>query len=319
MKPLLSISIVTYQHARFIRECLESVYAQQTDFPFEVLIGEDDSTDGTREICVEYAERYPQITRLFLHDRGDRTTLDPRAPWRKNLLNNLQTAQGRYIALLDGDDYWTDPLKLQKQIDAMETDVSISGTFHDCVFLDENSGTEIVKIGNRRIDRRADLESVIREKNMATASMVFRNVIDWFRLPDWFFRIAVGDYGIVLLVAKEGDWLYLDDVMSVFRRHDSGIWSGRSADDRFEEELVFWESLAESSEFEKITHLFKRRRKVLFRARGLELGRRGKVLPAVVALLRGFEKRESRRIIYQITRKDFLLASARGLLGLDRG
>ncbi len=318
VRPLVSVCLITYQHGKYIRECLENVYAQVTDFPFEVLIGEDDSTDGTREICIKYAERYPNITRLFLHERGDRTSLDPSAPWRQNFLNNVVNARGRYIALLEGDDYWTDPLKLQKQIDVMESDTSISGAFHDWVVLDEDSGAETIKIGKRRIDRRANLESVIREKNMSTASMVFRNDIDWSRLPDWFFNISIGDYGIVLLVAQRGDWFYLEDVMSVFRHHNSGIWSGSSSDFRFNEHMKFWNLLAESGEFRPNMHAIKRRRKELFRARGIELGRRGEILPAVFSFVRGIDRRESRKIISRIMRKSFLLASAKRLFGLNR-
>jgi len=132
VNPLVSVCIITYQHRDYIRECLEGVYSQKTSFPIEVLIGEDDSTDGTREICVKHADRYPEITKLFLHDRGDRSQLNPMAPWQDNLLNNLRQAKGKYIALLDGDDFWIDPFKLQKQVDVMEADATVAGTFHDC-------------------------------------------------------------------------------------------------------------------------------------------------------------------------------------------
>jgi glycosyltransferase involved in cell wall biosynthesis len=319
LQPLVSVSIITYQQARYIRECLEGVYAQQTDFPLEVLIGEDGSTDGTREICIEFAERYPDVTRLFLHDRGDRSGLDPRAPWRHNLLNNLQNAKGRYIAMLDGDDYWTDPLKLQKQIDVMESDPSIGGTFHDYVLLDTIGGTETIAIGQKTIPRRAGVESVIRGTPFSMAALVFRNDIDWFRLPDWFFKISMTDYGIVSLVAQRGDWVFLDDVMAVYRRHDSGMWSGKSTGFRFEEFMNLWDVLAESGEFDGHQHAIRSRRKEILRERGIDLGRQGKPLPAVLTFMRGFDRRETRRIISQVMKKSFLLASVKGFLGLKKG
>jgi len=318
MNPLVSVSIITYQHVRFIRECLESVYAQQTDFQFEVLIGEDDSTDGTREICIEFAERYPEITRLYLHDRGNRTILDPRAPWRQNFLNNLRSTRGRYIALLDGDDFWTDRLKLQKQIDVLRSDDSIAGSFHDCLILEDGSGDERFRIGSRVIDSRVDLGSLIKENNIPTSSMVFHNKVDWFDLPSWFFRTPKGDYGIALLVAQTGDWCFVGGVMSAYRRHRGGIWTGSLGDFRFNENLRFWNLLAQSGEFDRYKSLINGRRKELLRAHGIELGRRGEISSALRTFIQGFDWRESKKIIAQVIRKDFLLASGKGLLGLNR-
>ena len=114
--PVVSVCVMTYQHKDYIRECLDSILMQQTDFPFEILLGDDASTDGTREMCIEYAERHPDTIRLFLHDRANNIHINGSPTGRFNFLYSLYSARGKYIALCEGDDYWTDPEKLKKQL-----------------------------------------------------------------------------------------------------------------------------------------------------------------------------------------------------------
>jgi len=118
IEPLVSVVTTTYQHAPYIRQCLDSILMQETDFPFELIIGEDGSTDGTREICIEYADRYPDKIRLFLRDRNltQYYTSDGRVI-RFNGHFARAAARGKYIALCEGDDYWIDKTKLQKQVE----------------------------------------------------------------------------------------------------------------------------------------------------------------------------------------------------------
>lgn len=120
-KPLVSVCIPTFQHKLFISECLDSVLNQVTDFPFEILIGEDASTDGTREICLKYAAKFPDRIQLFLRNDHDKLKILGRTSGRKNYLQNFKAAKGKYIATLDGDDLWTDPNKLQLQVNQLES------------------------------------------------------------------------------------------------------------------------------------------------------------------------------------------------------
>jgi len=115
IQPVVSVCIQTYQHAAFIAECLDSVLMQETDFPYEIIVGEDDSKDGTREICKEYAEKYPDKIRLFLRDEKDKIFINGRKTGRFNFIENLKAARGEFIALCDGDDYWIDESKLRQQ------------------------------------------------------------------------------------------------------------------------------------------------------------------------------------------------------------
>lgn len=120
--PLVSVTVATYQHVNYIKECLEGILKQQTDFPYEIIVGEDGSVDGTQEICKEYANRYPDKIRLFIRDRRLSQYVDSTGKvTRFNGIWNRMSCRGKYIAWCEGDDYWTDPLKLQKQVDFLET------------------------------------------------------------------------------------------------------------------------------------------------------------------------------------------------------
>ena len=132
--PLVSVQTITYNHAPYIRDCIEGVLAQRSDFPFEYLIGEDCSTDGTREIVQEYAKRYPGIIRLI--------TSDSNVGARANVRRTRAAAQGKYIALCEGDDYWHDPTKLQRQIDWLEA-------HPDCGLIHSEADFEYVTTGKR--------------------------------------------------------------------------------------------------------------------------------------------------------------------------
>src|SRR5690606_21433837 len=115
--PKVSVLVQTYNHAPYIRQCLDGILMQETDFDFEILLGEDASTDGTREICIEYAQEHPDKIRLFLHSRENNISINGRPSGRFNFCNNLFEANGEYIAFCEGDDYWIDEFKLQKQMD----------------------------------------------------------------------------------------------------------------------------------------------------------------------------------------------------------
>ena len=119
--PLVSVCIQTYQHVHYIEQCLQSVLYQQTSFPFEIILGEDDSTDGTRDICIRYKDKFPNVVNLFLREEKNKIWIEGEKTGRYNFISNLQAAKGKYIALLDGDDYWIDHLKLQKQVDFLES------------------------------------------------------------------------------------------------------------------------------------------------------------------------------------------------------
>jgi glycosyltransferase involved in cell wall biosynthesis len=120
IQPLVSVVVITYNHKNYIKECLDSVLMQKTDFPYEIILGEDDSTDGTREICIDYAEKYPDKIRLFLRDEKDKIYINGKKTGRFNVLECYKDSRGEYIAICEGDDYWTYSAKLQEQVGFLE-------------------------------------------------------------------------------------------------------------------------------------------------------------------------------------------------------
>lgn len=123
MLPLVSVVTITYNHAPYIAKCIEGVLMQQVNFPMEFIIAEDCSTDGTLDICEKYAEKYPELIQLLITDHN--LGANP------NELRALKAARGKYIAYCEGDDYWTEPHKLQRQVDFMESHPDYSVCFHD--------------------------------------------------------------------------------------------------------------------------------------------------------------------------------------------
>jgi glycosyltransferase involved in cell wall biosynthesis len=120
--PKVSIAMITYNHEKFIAQAMESVLAQQTDFPIELVIGEDCSTDGTREIVEQFAARYPDVIRPILHEKN--------VGMHRNGQAVLEACNGEYLAFLEGDDYWTNPAKLQSQVLALSNAAECVGSIH---------------------------------------------------------------------------------------------------------------------------------------------------------------------------------------------
>jgi glycosyltransferase involved in cell wall biosynthesis len=134
--PMVTVRTSTYQHGPFIQDCIEGVLMQKTNFPIEFIIGEDFSTDGTRDIVFEYAKRYPDIIRVI--------TADYNVGSKANGRRCIQASRGKYMALCEGDDYWTDPLKLQKQVDFLEVNSDCSLCFHASKSIRNNNPKDYI-------------------------------------------------------------------------------------------------------------------------------------------------------------------------------
>lgn len=217
--PLVSISCITYNHESYIRECLDGFLMQETNFPFEVLIHDDASTDKTADIIREYEAKYPDIIKPIYQTENQ---------WSKrkggiNIRFNFNRAQGKYIAMCEGDDYWTDPLKLQKQVDFLEAN-------EDCIYVFHK--VQELKAGKFRTDELNDTNKThfnlddIYNKNYAhTPSIVFR-ATDFSKFPSFYFTAMPGDHTLQKMLLRNGGYAnFMEDVMAVYRRHDGGIWS----------------------------------------------------------------------------------------------
>ncbi len=224
---MVSVSCITFNHGRYLRQALNSFLSQKTDFPFEILIHDDASTDDTIDIIREYAEKYPDIIRPMYEEQNQ---------YSQGISNisgvfNFPRARGKYIAMCEGDDYWTDDLKLQKQVDIMEAHPEYSLCTHaaaivseDGAFRSENSIRPFEK--SRELTRE---EFISKKTNVPTASMLFRTEYAK-RLPKWYYDCPVGDIPLQLFMAENGGIYYIDEEMSAYRTGGSGSW-GETMDD----------------------------------------------------------------------------------------
>ncbi|MDO6758741.1 glycosyltransferase [Tamlana sp. 2_MG-2023] len=224
----VSVCIQTYQHKEYIQECLDSILIQKTNFDFEILLGDDASIDGTRKICELYAKKFPDKIRLFLHHRENNIKINNQPTGRFIFLYNLYAAQGKYIALCEGDDYWTDPLKLQKQVDFLEANEAFVGVFHNTSYIDERVPNYMPKPWRTYNKDVFTAEDTIRKTSLFhTSSYFFRNLnIDYKNLANK--RITSGDMYLLGLISKYGKLKLLNEFMSVYRKNEGGVTSNES-------------------------------------------------------------------------------------------
>lgn len=222
--PLVSVTVATYQHVNYIKDCLNGILMQKTDFPYEIVLGEDGSSDGTQEICKEYAEKYPDKIRLFIRDRNlSQFVNEDGSTSRFNGLWNRMSARGKYIAWCEGDDYWTDQFKLQRQVDLLEGHIEYSMCFHNAIEHWDDRQKEDRCFSNI-VDREYSGQEIYKNWIVPTASVVFRKSIlesehsDCFQNPHFIY----GDIVLFLLAASCGKVVGMKEVMSVYRRHEGG-------------------------------------------------------------------------------------------------
>jgi len=215
IKPLVSICCMTYNHENYIRQCLDGFVMQQTSFPIEILVHEDASTDNTAEIVKEYEVKYPHLFKCIYQTENQFA--------KQNTLVNIifPMSRGKYIALCEGDDYWTDPYKLQKQVNFLEANPDFSLCFHAVKILKEGHLVNdfITKVP-------ADvttIDDLLKGNYIYPLSTVFRNIFQ-NGLPKWFINCVVGDYPLFMLLAKHGKLIHINDQMGVYRLNDTGIW-----------------------------------------------------------------------------------------------
>ncbi|MDR2836306.1 MAG: glycosyltransferase [Bacteroidales bacterium] len=210
--PLVSVVTIAYNVEKFIVECIESVLIQKTNFSIELVIGEDCSTDNTRKICLEYQDKYPNIIKVLLHKKN--LGLTP------NCIATHNACTGKYIALLDGDDYWTDDKKLQKQIDFLENNSDYSGCGHQSLKIYENG--EKSKLFGYSDDTTYYLNDMITHRKFHTSSFVYRKEI-WDKTGGIPPSISSNERAIYPMVAIFGKIKYFKENMCVYRIAATGL------------------------------------------------------------------------------------------------
>ncbi len=226
----LSVCLTTYNHEQFIAQAIESVLMQQTTFDYEIIIGEDDSSDNTRAIVKDYKERFADRIRLFLNSRDTVIYINGKPTGLWNFINKLNNTRGKYIALLDGDDYWTSPQKLQKQVDILESDQSLGGCFHETQLVYEDGS--LGKIYGRDVnDLMYQDDTITAYSPFHTSSFVFRK--EALQIPDWFHETQSADMALFSIVSAFGPLKKIPEIMSIYRKHKGGISNRPDVIDKF--------------------------------------------------------------------------------------
>jgi glycosyltransferase involved in cell wall biosynthesis len=233
-KPLVSVACITYNHEKYIEDAIKSFLIQETDFPFEILIHDDASTDNTANIVREYVEKYPNIIKPIFQTENQYSK-----GFKMNLEFNFPRAKGKYIALCEGDDYWTDPNKLQIQVAFLEENPDYVITYTAVKAFDE-SGI----IGNYVGGALNDLseEQLKCAFPINTLTTCFRNVINEY--PPEFSIAKFGDLTIWSLLGAYGKGKFISEIKhSAYRVHDGGIFSKKSSAEKKYMALATYTSL----------------------------------------------------------------------------
>ncbi|WP_397538311.1 glycosyltransferase family 2 protein [Rummeliibacillus pycnus] len=221
---LVSIHCITYNHEKYIADAIDSFLMQKTNFKYEILIHDDASTDKTADIIREYEKKYPELIKPIYQSENQ---------YSKGIAVeefNRKRAKGKYIAVCEGDDYWTDLFKLQKQIDYLEKNPECSLVFHAAEFVNisnEPTGT-IAKIAEEnRIVYMDEISSKATPYYIPTASRVYRKS-SMEDLPSWYFKASIGDFPSALLIGNKGYFYYINEIMSAYRTGVPGSWTQRT-------------------------------------------------------------------------------------------
>ena len=227
--------VVTYNHARFVRQALDSALAQRLPQPFEILISEDCSTDGTRAIVQEYAESHPHLIRLLLSERNLRSN--------EVVARGFRAARGRYVALLDGDDYWTSDDKLRAQVAFLDERPDLTICFHNVEVVDEHSQSTGRLWNAAAQPAVSGLHDLLRGNFIATSSVVYRHAAV-AEIPAWYDSFfPVTDWPLHVLYAREGRIGYLDRTLGAYRLHGGGLFSPLGEREKLEANADFYRRL----------------------------------------------------------------------------
>jgi glycosyltransferase involved in cell wall biosynthesis len=212
----VSIVLFTYNHGAFVAQAIESVLAQERPFSHEIIIADDASTDDTAAVIERYRLLAPDTIRPIINTRNQGEV---------QFVDTLTKARGAYIALLEGDDYWTDSRKLVKQLDFLRARPDYTLCGHNCHVRNEWNGKQEIRVDGAR-DLDLTVPELLRSNRIPTGSMFFRAGL----IPEWpreFFRVGFDDWPLQIMLAQRGRVRFLAESMLVYRVHSGGHWSGK--------------------------------------------------------------------------------------------
>lgn len=234
-RPKVSVAMITYNHERFITQAVESVMMQETNFPYELVISDDCSPDRTREIVTGLQQKYPDRLRLVLPEQN--------LGAKRNYVQNLRACTGQYIAILEGDDFWTDRHKLQKQVDLLEAQPQLAGCFAltRVVGADDSARSFFIPAEHTTKTTIA-LDDLLEKNCIATCSLLFRNIVAEIDF-DTVAHLKMGDWPLNLVLAERGPIGYLPEEMAAYRQHEGGIWTSISEAEKLKATADMYEAM----------------------------------------------------------------------------
>lgn len=233
----VSICCLTYNHVNYIEACIEGFLIQKTNFSFEVLIHDDASVDNTSNVIKTYAKKFPSIIKP-VYQKENKFSKEGGG---MNIRYNFPRAKGKYIAICEGDDYWTDPLKLQKQIDFLEENKGFSYCGHNSKTYNGYSYTK-----SQLLPGTIKFHDIIRNNLLNTATLVFRRsaIQSSYELLK---KANAGDWMLQAIALQRGKGYILEDCMSVYRIHQNSFWSSSSNKEMCEKGVQTLELMKELS------------------------------------------------------------------------
>jgi glycosyltransferase involved in cell wall biosynthesis len=232
--------MLTYNQEKYIRAAIESALMQRTTFNYEIVIGDDCSTDSTRIIVSEYAARNSDKIRLLLHPVN--------LGILRNLAEVLSHCRGELVAFLEGDDYWTSSEKLQKQVDFLDEHPECALCFHNATVIWENRSHVPISYNSKAQQQISSIEDLWRTNFIASCTVMWRKQL-LGRLPEWFFELPYGDWALHMLCAQHGKIGYIGELLGVYRVHSAGAWSKLDIFQQLEAWIAFYESMNANLDF----------------------------------------------------------------------
>lgn len=303
---IVTVRVITYNHGEYIKACLDSIITQQTSFKFQIMLIDDESSDGTREICKEYAQKHPELIRLFLNSRANNIQINGKPTGLFNSVYLNFQINTKYLAIIEADDYWTDTACLQKKVDILETNETCSFCFSNGLRYNEESqqiaSNPMIRLKSSGVVKKDQLMDL----NIPTASLVFRNSIEDIFHPETL-TIPNGDILLRAKLAQMGDGYFIKELGPIYRRvHNSGMYSALGFDQKFEMMISTRKTIISLFErknweaqfvYDNLCHILlkKFRRKL----------RKGRLDPSVLIELNFFASRASKPFSYYIARLFF--------------
>lgn len=218
----VSICMITYNHQDYIEQAINGVLMQKTNFEFELIISNDNSTDNSDLVIKNHLNNHEHKDKVKYINNKENMGMMP------NFINTLEKCTGQYIAICEGDDYWTDELKLQKQADFLDQNKDFSICFHKMRVKDKEGIKDDFIIYNNQI---TSIHDLAKGNYIHTCSVMYRNNL-FEKFPEYFYISPVGDYFLHLLNSQYGKIYCFDEKMAVYRIHDTSYWSSKKQQER---------------------------------------------------------------------------------------